>query len=141
MIDESLKLPTVNYDQLPNDRSVLHAMPLRIGTLYTFNKVGQQLPQHAHEDDAIHFSIILSGKYSISREKETFAATAGDIINFAIAQKHSIACIEPGQILNCVRAGLTLSSIIKDIDTLAAKTKTLGVWFSRFGAEIEALHQ
>jgi len=104
---------------LPNDPSVLNAMPLTVGILYTFQQAGIVLPTHDHTDDNIHFTVVLSGQFTVTTQNEgNTTANAGDILNFLPDDPHSFTCVQPGQILNVQKIGTSLSSLSSKITAL-----------------------
>ena len=111
IIDISLLRSDIKYNALPNHPSVLQVVPLTIGVYYIFETVGIKLPVHAHEaESAEHVSVIVSGKYKLTRGADTSEANAGDVFNFKIAEEHGFECVEPGRILNIHTFGNTLNS-------------------------------
>ena len=64
------------------------------GTMYDFEKSGDVLPKHNHDDDSAHITIVARGKlkaYSHDWEKE---AVAGQILDFPPGQPHELMALE-----------------------------------------------
>ena len=116
-IDPSLyRLSAEQMAQLPNDPTVLNAIPLSIGILYTFQQAGIVLPTHDHTDSNIHYTVVLSGQFTVTTQSAgDTTVNAGDILNFSPNDPHSFTCIEPGQILNAQKVGTSLASLTSTI--------------------------
>jgi len=63
-------------------------------TIYDFEKAGDILPKHVHDDTNVHVTIVARGKvkaYSHDWEQE---ATAGQLLDFRVGQPHEIVALE-----------------------------------------------
>lgn len=66
------------------------------GAMYDFEKVGDVVEKHTHNEDTIHITIVARGRvkaYSHDWEKE---ATAGQVIDFRVGEPHEIMALEDG---------------------------------------------
>jgi quercetin dioxygenase-like cupin family protein len=66
------------------------------GAIYDFEKSGDILPKHVHDEDTVHITIVARGKikaYSHDWEKE---AIAGQILDFRPNEPHEIMALEDG---------------------------------------------
>lgn len=64
------------------------------GAIYDFEKSGDILPKHVHDEDTVHITIVARGKikaYSHDWEKE---AIAGQILDFRPNEPHEIMALE-----------------------------------------------
>jgi len=74
------------------------------GTQYDFEKVGDLLPKHSHDESTTHITIVARGKikaYSHDWEQE---AIAGQLLDFRPNEPHEIMALEDGtRIFNIVK--------------------------------------
>ena len=66
------------------------------GTMYDFEKVGDIVEKHTHDENSVHITIVARGKikaYSHDWEKE---ATAGQVVDFRVGEPHEIMALEDG---------------------------------------------
>lgn len=74
------------------------------GTMYDFEKSGDILPKHNHDDESAHITIVSRGKlkiYSHDWEKEIIA---GQIIDFPPNEPHEFMALEDNtRIFNIVK--------------------------------------
>jgi quercetin dioxygenase-like cupin family protein len=64
------------------------------GAMYDFEKAGDILPKHVHDESNVHITIVARGKikaYSHDWEKE---AVAGQLLDFRPGEPHEIAALE-----------------------------------------------
>jgi len=64
------------------------------GAIYDFEKAGDILPKHVHNENDVHITIVARGKikaYSHDWEKE---GTAGQIMDFRVGEPHEIMALE-----------------------------------------------
>ena len=85
------------------------------GTMYDFEKVGEVVPMHIHDESNVHITIVARGRvkaYSHDWEKE---ATAGQVIDFRVNEPHEIMALEDGtRIFNILKkAGGTPNDYIQ----------------------------
>lgn len=74
------------------------------GAIYDFEKSGDILPKHNHDENSAHITIVARGKlkaYSHDWERE---ATAGQIIDFRAGEPHEFMALEDNtRIVNVVK--------------------------------------
>tara|TARA_R110002126_G_scaffold146103_1_gene292032 strand:+ start:253 stop:561 length:309 start_codon:yes stop_codon:yes gene_type:complete len=66
------------------------------GTMYDFEKTGDIVEKHIHDESSVHITIVARGKvkaYSHDWEKE---ATAGQVLDFRVGEPHEIMALEDG---------------------------------------------
>jgi quercetin dioxygenase-like cupin family protein len=64
------------------------------GTIYDFDKAGDILPKHVHDESNVHITIVAKGKvkaYSHDWERE---AGAGQLLDFRVGEPHEIMALE-----------------------------------------------
>jgi quercetin dioxygenase-like cupin family protein len=64
------------------------------GAIYDFEKAGDILPKHVHDENNVHITIVAKGKikaYSHDWEQE---AVAGQLLDFRPGEPHEIAALE-----------------------------------------------
>jgi quercetin dioxygenase-like cupin family protein len=87
---------------------MLLSKPLEIGdihgSIHDFEKSGDVLPKHNHDETTVHITIVARGKikaYSHDWEKE---AVAGQIMDFRPNEPHEIMALEDNtRIINIVK--------------------------------------
>ena len=81
------------------------------GAMYDFEKAGDILPKHNHDDDSVHITIVARGKlkaYSHDWEKE---AVAGQLIDFRPGEPHELMALEDNtRIFNIVKKARGVSN-------------------------------
>ena len=74
------------------------------GSMYDFEKAGNILPKHIHNEESVHITIVARGKvkaYSHDWEKE---AVAGQLLDFRPNEPHEIMALEDNtRIFNIVK--------------------------------------
>jgi quercetin dioxygenase-like cupin family protein len=74
------------------------------GSMYDFEKAGDILPKHSHDENTVHITIVARGKlkaYSHDWEKE---AVAGQLIDFRSGEPHELMALEDNtRIFNIVK--------------------------------------
>jgi quercetin dioxygenase-like cupin family protein len=74
------------------------------GAMYDFEKAGDILPKHNHDENTVHITIVARGKlkaYSHDWEKE---ATAGQLLDFRAGEPHELMALEDGtRIFNIIK--------------------------------------
>jgi len=74
------------------------------GAMYDFEKAGDILPKHNHDENSVHITIVARGRlkaYSHDWEKE---ATAGQLLDFRAGEPHELMALEDGtRIFNIIK--------------------------------------
>jgi quercetin dioxygenase-like cupin family protein len=74
------------------------------GAMFDFEKAGDILPKHNHDENTVHITIVARGKlkaYSHDWEKE---AVAGQLLDFRPGEPHEIMALEDNtRIFNIVK--------------------------------------
>jgi len=74
------------------------------GAMYDFEKVGDILPKHNHDDNTVHITIVARGRlkaYSHDWEKE---AVAGQLLDFRAGEPHELMALEDNtRIFNIIK--------------------------------------
>ena len=74
------------------------------GAMYDFEKAGDILPKHNHDENTVHITIVARGKlkaYSHDWEKE---AVAGQLLDFRPGEPHELMALEDNtRIFNIVK--------------------------------------
>jgi quercetin dioxygenase-like cupin family protein len=74
------------------------------GGIYDFEKAGDILPKHTHDEMSVHITIVARGKlkaYSHDWEKE---AVAGQVMDFRAGEPHELMALEDNtRIINIVK--------------------------------------
>jgi quercetin dioxygenase-like cupin family protein len=74
------------------------------GTMYDFEKVGDILPKHNHDENTVHITIVARGKlkaYSHDWEKEI---VAGQMVDFRAGEPHELMAMEDNtRIFNIIK--------------------------------------
>ena len=74
------------------------------GSMYDFEKSGDILPKHNHDENTVHITIVARGKlkaYSHDWEKE---ATAGQLLDFRANEPHELMALEDNtRIFNIIK--------------------------------------
>jgi len=66
---------------------------LRMG-VYDFEKVGDTLPKHNHNEDTAHITIVARGKLKAYSHDWEMEATAGQLLDFPAGQPHELMALE-----------------------------------------------
>jgi len=64
------------------------------GTIYTFEKVGDVLPMHAHYEGDAHITIVARGKIKIHGNGWEMEKSAGAVVDFPPEQSHEFIALE-----------------------------------------------
>lgn len=65
-----------------------------VGTIYTFEKVGDILAMHTHDEESVHITIVARGKVKVSGEGWEMEKSAGAVIDFPPNQAHEFIALE-----------------------------------------------
>lgn len=86
------------------------------GVMYDFEKVGDILPKHNHDENTVHITIVARGKlkaYSHDWEKE---AVAGQLLDFRAGEPHELMALENNtRIFNIIKK---LGGVSNDYQTV-----------------------
>ena len=86
------------------------------GTIYDFEKSGDILPKHVHDETNIHITIVTNGKVRAYSHDWSMEADAGKILDFRVGEPHEIMALEDNtRIVNIVK---TMGGTPNDIQYL-----------------------
>jgi len=82
------------------------------GTVYTFEKAGDELPEHVHAVEDIHYTIIAYGAFRFTGDaaiagKSVEAKSGGTILNWKVGQLHGAVALTDGA---------TMVNVLKNYD-------------------------
>jgi len=88
------------------------------GSMYDFEKVGDVLPKHNHDESSAHITIVARGKlkaYSHDWEKE---AIAGQLLDFRAGEPHELMALEDNtRIFNIIKKHGGVSNDYQTVNT------------------------
>lgn len=86
------------------------------GAIYDFEKAGDVLPKHVHDESDVHITIIARGSVKASSHDWQVTAKAGSIIDFRPHEPHEITALEDNtRIVNIIKKmGAKDASMIGD---------------------------
>jgi quercetin dioxygenase-like cupin family protein len=74
------------------------------GTLYDFEKAGDLLPKHIHDENNVHITIVSRGKIKAYSHDWSIEAVAGQLLDFRPNEPHEIMALEDNtRIFNIVK--------------------------------------
>jgi quercetin dioxygenase-like cupin family protein len=74
------------------------------GTIYDFEKFGDILPKHNHDESNVHITIVCIGKIKAYSHDWELEATSGQILDFRPNEPHEIMALEDNtRIINIVK--------------------------------------
>jgi quercetin dioxygenase-like cupin family protein len=74
------------------------------GTMYDFEKAGDILPKHNHDENTAHITIVARGKLKAYSHDWEFEATLGQLLDFRPNEPHEIMALEDNtRIFNIVK--------------------------------------
>lgn len=77
------------------------------GIRYTFETLDDGIPWHTHPEAEAHNVVCLRGRVAVYTDTLYRELDAGDIADLDCAQRHEIACLQPGSmILNLYLRGM-----------------------------------
>ena len=76
-----------------SDKPLLDCGDLR-GTIYDFEKVGDILPKHSHNESNVHITIVARGRVKVYSHDWELEATAGQVLNFQPNKPHEFKALE-----------------------------------------------
>lgn len=66
------------------------------GTMFTFEKAGESLEKHIHDETTIHVTIVARGSVRVCSHDWERIAVAGQLVDFRIGEPHEIVALEDG---------------------------------------------
>jgi quercetin dioxygenase-like cupin family protein len=64
------------------------------GTMYDFDKAGDILPKHVHDENSVHITIVARGKLKAYSHDWEMEAVAGQLLDFRIGEPHELMALE-----------------------------------------------
>jgi quercetin dioxygenase-like cupin family protein len=64
------------------------------GTMYDFEKAGDILPKHNHNENTVHITIVTRGKLKAYSHDWEFEATSGQLLDFRPNEPHELMALE-----------------------------------------------
>jgi quercetin dioxygenase-like cupin family protein len=64
------------------------------GAMYDFEKAGDILPKHNHNEDTAHITIVARGKLKAYSHDWELEAVAGQLLDFPAGQPHELMALE-----------------------------------------------
>jgi len=64
------------------------------GAVYTFEKAGDVLAMHTHDEESVHITIVARGKIKVSGNGWEMEKSAGAVIDFPPNQAHEFVALE-----------------------------------------------
>lgn len=64
------------------------------GVMYDFEKAGDILPKHNHNENSVHITIVARGKIKAYSHDWSMEATAGQILDFRAGEPHELMALE-----------------------------------------------
>ena len=75
-----------------------------MGTIYTFEKIGDMLPMHTHANGNAHITIVARGKIKANGNEWEAEYSAGAVIDFPTDQSHEFIALEDdSRIVNIIK--------------------------------------
>jgi len=74
------------------------------GTVYTFEKAGDMLPMHTHDENTAHITIVARGRIKAHGNNWSADYGAGSVIDFPANQSHEFIALEDNsRIVNIIK--------------------------------------
>ena len=74
------------------------------GAMYDFEKAGDILPKHNHNEDNVHITIVARGKIKAYSHDWEMEAMAGQLLDFPAGQPHEFMALEDNtRIFNIIK--------------------------------------
>ena len=74
------------------------------GIIYDFEKLGDILPKHVHDETTNHITIVCTGKIKAYSHNWEIEATPGQVIDFRVGEPHEIMALEDNtRIINIIK--------------------------------------
>jgi quercetin dioxygenase-like cupin family protein len=91
---------------------MLLAEPIAVGdlqgTMYTFERAGDVLPKHIHDESTDHITIVARGRVKAMSHDWSQTAVAGQMINFRVGEPHEIVALDDNtRIFNILKKAKT----------------------------------
>jgi quercetin dioxygenase-like cupin family protein len=75
-----------------------------LGTIYTFEKAGDVLAMHTHDEESVHITIVARGKIKARGVGWEMDKSAGAVIDFPPNQAHEFIALEDNsRIVNIIK--------------------------------------
>ena len=75
-----------------------------VGTIYTFEKAGDILAMHTHDEESVHITIVARGKIKARGLGWEMDKSAGAVIDFPPNQAHEFVALEDNsRIVNIIK--------------------------------------
>ena len=74
------------------------------GTIYDFEKSGDILPKHNHDETNVHITVVARGSFKVYSHDWELTATTGQVLNFEPNNPHEFMALEDNsRIVNIVK--------------------------------------
>ena len=74
------------------------------GVIFDFEKAGDILPKHNHDENTVHITIVARGKLKAYSHDWSMEATAGQLLDFRPNEPHELMALEDNtRIFNIVK--------------------------------------
>jgi quercetin dioxygenase-like cupin family protein len=74
------------------------------GAMYDFEKAGDILPKHNHDENTAHITIVARGKFRVYSHDWEMEAIAGQLLDFPANQPHEFVALEDNsRIFNIIK--------------------------------------
>lgn len=74
------------------------------GSMYDFEKAGDILPKHNHNENTVHITIVARGKIKAYSHDWEMEAVAGQLLDFRPNEPHELMALEDGtRIFNIIK--------------------------------------
>lgn len=64
------------------------------GEIFDFEKIGDVIPKHNHDENSVHITIVCRGRFRVYSHDWEIEATAGQVLNFQANNPHEIMALE-----------------------------------------------
>lgn len=78
----------------PAKPTSIHDLGAIRGTRYDFEKVGDILAKHVHNEDDVHITIVARGKIKVYSHDWEIEAVAGQMLDFRPGEPHEFMALE-----------------------------------------------
>jgi quercetin dioxygenase-like cupin family protein len=90
------------------------------GTIYDFEKSGDILPKHNHDENSVHITIVARGRFKVYSHDWEMEATTGQVLNFQPNHPHEFMALEDNsRIVNILKKH---GGVVSDSDTYDNQT-------------------